>query len=74
MQQVYNASNVLQKTTEYDGEFIYQGDTLQFINHEEGRVVMKTGAEYQYHLKDHLGNVRMTFTSAPVTEQPIATL
>jgi len=68
-QQVYNASNALTKTTDYDGELIYQGtalgDTLKFINHEEGRVVM-TGStpEYQYHLKDHLGNVRTTFTTA----------
>src|SRR5579864_6605264 len=60
-QQVYNASNALTKTTDYDGELIYQGtalgDTLKFINHEEGRVVMTgTAPEYQYHLKDHLGN------------------
>jgi RHS repeat-associated protein len=66
MQKVYNASNQIQKTTEYDGEFIYQNDVLQFINHEEGRIVM-TGAtpEYQFHLKDHLGNVRMTITTVP---------
>src|SRR5882762_7236672 len=64
-QQVYNAGGTVTKTTDYDGEFIYQGDTLQFINHEEGRIVMKgaTGSEYQYHLKDHLGNVRLTFTT-----------
>src|SRR5262249_6379718 len=64
-QQVYNASGTLIKTTDYDGEFIYQGDTLQFVNHEEGRIVMKgaTAPENQYHLKDHLGNVRLTFTT-----------
>ncbi len=66
-QDVYNASGT--KTTDYDGEFIYQGDTLQFINHEEGRIVMKSGAnEYQYHLKDHLGNVRVTFTTSPAVD------
>jgi hypothetical protein len=79
-QLVYNASGTLTKKTDYMGEFIYQNDTLQFINHEEGRVVMNQPAlqsggttEYQYHLKDHLGNVRMTFTAQPVTEQPVAT-
>jgi RHS repeat-associated protein len=79
-QLVYNASGTLTKKTDYVGEFIYQNDTLQFINHEEGRVVMNQPAlqsggttEYQYHLKDHLGNVRMTFTTQPVTEQPVAT-
>ncbi len=69
------------KRTDYNNEFIYQNDTLQFINHEEGRVVMKplspgvTGVrpEYQYHLKDHLGNVRTTFTTKPATEQLTAT-
>ena len=77
-QQVYNSSGTLTKNTDYDNEFIYQGnllgDTLKFINHEEGRIVM-TGAtpEYQYHLKDHLGNVRTTFTTQPTTDSPIAT-
>ncbi|MBS1487365.1 MAG: hypothetical protein JST43_07220 [Bacteroidetes bacterium] len=28
-QQVYSASGALAKTLEYDGDFIYQGDTLQ---------------------------------------------
>ena len=48
---------------------------LQFIQHEEGRIVM-TGAspEYQYHIKDHLGNVRTTFTMKHTTEDAIATL
>jgi len=65
MQQVYNASNQVIKTTDYVGAFIYQDDVLQFINHEEGRIIMTNPAtpEYQYHLKDHLGNVRLTFTT-----------
>ena len=82
IQQVNYANKSLSKTTKYDGEFIYQNDTLQFINHEEGRVVMKplssgevgVRPEYQYHLKDHLGNVRATFTSQRTVETPIATL
>ncbi|GHN02365.1 hypothetical protein WSM22_38540 [Cytophagales bacterium WSM2-2] len=74
-QQVYNASSVLQKTTDYTGEYIYQNDTLQFVNHEEGRVVIKntTTPEYQYHLKDHLGNVRVTFTTKNDIDQAQAT-
>ena len=59
-----------EKHTDYCGEFIYENDTLKFINHEEGRVVMTADtSEYQYHLKDHLGNVRMTFTSQITTQQ-----
>jgi RHS repeat-associated protein len=57
------------KTTDYVGEYIYQNDTLQFVNHEEGRVVMMGATpEYQYHLKDHLGNVRTTFTTIQTTD------
>ncbi|MDH5379949.1 MAG: hypothetical protein OEW75_03805, partial [Cyclobacteriaceae bacterium] len=70
------------KTTYYMGEFIYeQLDSspidLQLINHEEGRVVKdELGAwEYQYHLKDHLGNVRVTFTTkGPETVEYMATM
>jgi RHS repeat-associated protein len=69
-QQLYNASGTLTKTTDYVGEFIYQNDTLQFIDHDEGRVVMKgvTNPEYQYFLKDNLGNIRVTFTTQTTTK------
>jgi len=53
--------------TDYIGGFVYENDTLQFLQTAEGRVVkypnlasMQEWA-YQYHLKDHLGNVRLTF-------------
>ncbi len=53
------------KTTEYLGEFIYEDNVLQYIQHEEGRVLPSTpeGVEYQFYHKDHLGNIRMTFTA-----------
>ncbi len=74
-QEVYNSGNVLQKSTDYIGEFIYENNLLQFINTEEGRVVMTgTNPEYQYHMKDHLGNVRMTFTTRRETEANTGTL
>lgn len=31
------------------------------------------GAEYQYYMKDHLGDVRLTFTSKPTTPETFAT-
>ncbi|MEJ0055080.1 MAG: RHS repeat-associated core domain-containing protein [Bacteroidota bacterium] len=74
-QEVFNASNQSQKSTDYLGEFIYENGILQFINTEEGRVVMTpTAGEYQYHLKDHLGNVRTTFTTLRDAEANQATL
>ncbi|MEO1253377.1 MAG: DUF6443 domain-containing protein [Bacteroidota bacterium] len=39
-QQVYQ-EGILKKTTDYVGEFIYENDTLQLIQHEEGRIVPK---------------------------------
>ncbi|MFZ1807622.1 MAG: RHS repeat-associated core domain-containing protein, partial [Cyclobacteriaceae bacterium] len=81
-QQVYEANNTLKKTTDYVGEYIYENDTLRFINTEEGRVVTPLSSgegaggevEYQYHLKDHLGNVRVTFTTKDEEEENTATL
>lgn len=76
-QQVYGTQP---KTTDYAGEFIYENDTLRFINHEEGRVLPDTSStaqhpwEYQYHLKDHLGNVRVTFSEKTTTEEFLATM
>ncbi|MEP0418080.1 MAG: DUF6443 domain-containing protein [Cyclobacteriaceae bacterium] len=60
-------------TTDYIGGMIYEGEgldstRLQIIPHAEGRVLLKeltTGKAYdhQYHLKDHLGNTRVTVRS-----------
>lgn len=64
-QQVFGGSP---KTTDYIGEMIYENNALQFINTSEGRVLPDGAAwEYQYHLKDHLGNVRVTFTTKAQT-------
>ncbi|MEY3739045.1 MAG: hypothetical protein RL544_1823, partial [Bacteroidota bacterium] len=52
-------------TTLYLNGVIYQNDVLQFIAHEEGRLRINNtnnGYVYDYFLKDHLGNTRMTIT------------
>jgi RHS repeat-associated protein len=69
-------------TTLYLDGSVYQNDTLQFIAHEEGRIRFKpiTGTrpaslQYDYMLKDHLGNVRMVLTEEQQTNiYPAATL
>jgi|JI10StandDraft_1071094.scaffolds.fasta_scaffold00858_15 RHS repeat-associated protein len=76
-QQVFGSTP---KTTEYLGEFIYENNVLQYVAHEEGRIVADNspGAprpwEYQYHLKDHLGNVRVGFSEKTTTTINSATL
>lgn len=67
-QQVYDSQGELIKETFYDGEFVYEGENgdapeLKFISNEEGRYL--PGVEYQYTLKDHLGNSRVSFTTKP---------
>ncbi|MCG8384204.1 MAG: hypothetical protein MJA30_01585, partial [Cytophagales bacterium] len=74
-QAVYNTSHELIKKTEYVGEFIYESEgtpstELAFIHHDEGRIVpnpVGDGYDYEYYLKDHLGNTRVTFTTKPKT-------
>jgi RHS repeat-associated protein len=72
------------KTTEYIGEYVYENygtsDVLQFVTHDEGRVIadLTPGAprpwEYQYFIKDHLGSVRVTFSEKKTNVQYKATL
>lgn len=60
-QQVYGTTT---KTTDYIGELVYEGNVLKFVNHAEGRIIPDGGnGEYQYVLRDHLGNVHTTFTA-----------
>ena len=74
-QEVYNSNDVRQKRTDYIGEFIYESIgsnplELKIIQHSEGRIVPNSISgdfEYQYTIKDHLGNNRLTFTSQPKT-------
>lgn len=49
------------KTTEYLDGFQYENGAVQFYPNEEGYYDFKNG-KYIYNYKDHLGNVRITFT------------
>ncbi|NVJ64410.1 MAG: RHS repeat-associated core domain-containing protein [Flavobacteriaceae bacterium] len=51
--------------TDYVGGFIYEDGDLQQLAHAEGRVRKKDNNDfvYDYYLKDHLGNTRVTFTT-----------
>lgn len=52
-------------TTEYIGGLQYDGSTIDFVQNEEGRVLNPTSSpNYEYTLKDHLGNTRVVFDSS----------
>jgi RHS repeat-associated protein len=72
-----NGSTV--KRTDYVGGFIYEDNELQLIQHKEGRIIPGETTNdpfvYQYNLKDHLGNVRVSFTTVDEpAEEYLATM
>ena len=53
-------------TTDYAGAFVYEQGQPVFAHTAEGRVLYRPGRtpyawKYEYHLKDHLGNLRFAF-------------
>lgn len=71
--------DTLVKERFYSGQFLYEDSVLHTIFTDEGRIVNYAATEhslpaepwrsdYQYHLKDHLGNVRSTFSSIRGTD------
>ena len=85
---VYDATGVkLQKvvstgaTTTYAGNYIFENNALKFFSHPEGYVDAENGLNYVYQYKDHLGNVRLSYTDVnnndgydPGTDTPQASV
>jgi len=67
LSKIYYASNVLQATTDYISGTIYENGILKYGQTSEGRFEPNGsgGYKYVYDLKDHLGNVRMSFDKGP---------
>jgi RHS repeat-associated protein len=81
----YSTGALVSKMYLYLNGFVYMNDTLQYVLHEEGRIRYaqkknsSTGAlyyafEYDYFLKDHLGNVRTVLTEGRDTATYMATM
>ncbi|BFP42647.1 hypothetical protein FGF1_34920 [Flavobacteriaceae bacterium GF1] len=65
IQKVANDNGSL-TTTDYAGNFVYENGTLQFFSHPEGYVNANGGGyDHVYQYKDHLGNVRLSYTDNP---------
>jgi RHS repeat-associated protein len=65
----------IETETHYIGNIVYEGGKLSYILTEEGRLVASgTGNGrrfiYEYYLKDHLGNNRITFRAGSPLEGP----
>ncbi|WP_439490784.1 DUF6443 domain-containing protein [Algoriphagus sp.] len=66
-QKVYNSSGTLTKTQDYIGEIVLLDGSLDYLVHEEGRIVSEPEGLYsEYYVKDHLGNVRQVLRSPNV--------
>jgi RHS repeat-associated protein len=71
------------KVTDYIGGFVYEDGRLQLLGHEEGRIRLTKQyylsgdsawtLQYDYFLKDHLGNVRTVLTGQKDTAKYAAT-
>lgn len=63
----YTSDNgVTQTQIDYVGTFIYENNQLSFIQTSEGRLVPdgEEGFNYEYALKDHLGNTRVLLSQS----------
>jgi RHS repeat-associated protein len=65
----------IETETHYIGNIVYEGGRLSYILTEEGRLVAAGNGNdrsflYEYDLKDHLGNIRVTFRAGSPGEGP----
>jgi RHS repeat-associated protein len=80
-QEIYSSGSATpDKRTDYIGQFIYEDGKLKSVQHEEGKVIVPDEAatdslyEYQYQIKDHTDNIRLTFTAKKKTYEYKATM
>lgn len=72
-QEIYSGST-LTKKTEYLGDMVFLNGTLDYIIHEEGRIVLEGQNLWpEFYVKDHLGNTRQVLRGA-VSQTYIATM
>lgn len=63
------------KVSDYIYGIQYEASQIAFVSTGEGRAMKKpTGWEYEYHLKDHLGNTRVAFGNLQDVDSYTATM
>jgi len=66
-QENIGAAGQLISSLDHAGDLIYTDGVLTHILHPEGRTLVSTN-EYHYNMRDHVGNVRLTFSSVSSTD------
>ncbi len=63
LKKMVSENGTVTEEIDYIGELVYKNDTLDFILTSEGRILDlgSNSYQYEYFLKDHLGNTRITF-------------
>jgi hypothetical protein len=62
LQRNYKKNSATIYTKDYLRSKEYRNGILESIYHNDGRVTKdESGYHYEYHIKDHLGNIRVTF-------------
>nr|MBI1229209.1 hypothetical protein [Cytophagales bacterium] len=74
LRQEFKPTSGPSRIIDYVEEFVFEDGKLDYMVHDEGRVVLESGAyHYEYFIKDHLGNVRQVIRPQ-VTETLLATM
>jgi RHS repeat-associated protein len=69
-----NTNGTTVTTLDYLGEFVFENNALSYIIHEEGRAAYENSAfQYEFFIKDHLGNVRQVVRN-PTSNLRVATM
>ncbi len=73
-QKVYSSAGALTRTQDYIGELVLVDGSLDYLVHEEGRIVSEAnGLHSEFYVKDHLGNIRQVLRS-PTAQTFMATM
>jgi RHS repeat-associated protein len=63
LQRKYIANQITKNKIDYIANKEYHLDTLKIIHHDNGRIISNNSIfDYEYNIKDHLGNIRVTFS------------